>query len=123
MRQEHAAAHPSTISGVEKPCRLLSNQWRALCRLLSNQRKAETGDGTLNPVLRMAAGAVAGIVAMSSTYHLDMVRGRLTVQEGFHKQQYSGIMHAYQEIIRKVSSCFRSLLPPRAAPRWQRCSV
>ena len=50
----------------------------------------------------MVAGAMAGVIAMSSTYHLDMVRGRLTVQEGFHKQQYRGILNAYQEIISKV---------------------
>jgi solute carrier family 25 (mitochondrial phosphate transporter), member 23/24/25/41 len=56
----------------------------------------------LNPLLRMIAGASAGIVAMSSTYHLDMVRGRLTVQEGLHEQQYRGILHAYQDIIQKV---------------------
>lgn len=50
----------------------------------------------------MVAGAVAGIIAMSSTYHLDMVRGRLTVQEG-RSHQYKGIMHAYREIVSKVS--------------------
>lgn len=73
------------------------------CRMLSNNRKQQTGDGTLTPVLRMLAGAVAGIIAMSSTYHLDMVRGRLTVQEGTGRtQQYRGIMHAYQDIIQKV---------------------
>jgi len=39
-------------------------------------------DGRLTPGLRLGAGAVAGIVAMSATYPLDMVRGRLTVQGG-----------------------------------------
>lgn len=73
--------------------------------MLSNQKKHDTGDGTLNPALRMLAGAAAGIVAMSSTYHLDMVRGRLTVQEGFHQQQYRGILHAYRDIISKVTAC------------------
>ena len=34
----------------------------------------------MTPVLRLGAGAVAGIIAMSATYPLDMVRGRLTVQ-------------------------------------------
>jgi hypothetical protein len=72
-----------------------------ISRLISNSKKQETGDGTLNPGLRMMAGAVAGIIAMSSTYHLDMVRGRLTVQEG-RSEQYRGILHAYQEIISKV---------------------
>ena len=41
---------------------------------------------------------------MSSTYHLDMVRGRLTCQEGKTNQQYTGIVHAYKEIIRTVRS-------------------
>lgn len=36
----------------------------------------------MTPGLRLGAGAVAGIVAMSATYPLDMVRGRLTVQGG-----------------------------------------
>lgn len=70
-------------------------------RVISNSKKHSSGDGTLNPGLRMVAGAVAGIIAMSSTYHLDMVRGRLTVQEG-RSEQYRGIAHAYQEIISKV---------------------
>lgn len=34
----------------------------------------------LTPVLRLGAGACAGIIAMSATYPMDMVRGRLTVQ-------------------------------------------
>lgn len=70
-----------------------------MCRLMSNYKKEKTGDGSLNPMLRLWAGAFAGVVAMSSTYHLDMVRGRLTVQEG---KQYTGILHAYQQIIKHV---------------------
>jgi solute carrier family 25 phosphate transporter 23/24/25/41 len=34
----------------------------------------------LTPVLRLCAGACAGIIAMSATYPMDMVQGRLTVQ-------------------------------------------
>lgn len=37
-------------------------------------------DAELTPVLRLGAGACAGIIAMSATYPMDMVRGRLTVQ-------------------------------------------
>ena len=37
----------------------------------------------LTPVLRLGAGATAGIIAMSATYPMDMVRGRLTVQVTF----------------------------------------
>ncbi|GBG78428.1 hypothetical protein CBR_g26457 [Chara braunii] len=46
------------------------------------------------PVLRLGAGAVAGIVAMSATYPLDMVRGRLTVQTKDSPRQYRGIVDA-----------------------------
>ena len=37
-------------------------------------------DAELGPLTRLGAGAGAGIFAMSATYPLDMVRGRLTVQ-------------------------------------------
>lgn len=37
-------------------------------------------DAQLGPLLRLGAGACAGIIAMSATYPMDMVRGRLTVQ-------------------------------------------
>ena len=40
-------------------------------------------DAELTPVLRLGAGACAGIIAMSATYPMDMVRGRLTVQVVF----------------------------------------
>ena len=52
---------------------------RSISHALIDQGK---GDGRLTPGLRLGAGAVAGIVAMSATYPLDMVRGRLTVQGG-----------------------------------------
>lgn len=38
------------------------------------------GDGQMTPLLRLSAGACAGIIGMSATYPLDMVRGRLTIQ-------------------------------------------
>lgn len=37
-------------------------------------------DAELTPLLRLGAGACAGIIAMSATYPMDLVRGRLTVQ-------------------------------------------
>ena len=51
-------------------------------RSLSHASLDGGGDGRLGPVARLGAGAAAGIVAMSATYPLDMVRGRLTVQGG-----------------------------------------
>ncbi len=41
---------------------------------------SSTEDAQLTPVLRLGAGACAGIIAMSATYPMDMVRGRITVQ-------------------------------------------
>lgn len=74
--------------------------YEQLSRLISNHMRETTGDGTLNPGLRLLAGAGAGIVGMSATYPLDMVRGRLTVQEG-RSVQYNGIWHATKTIMRE----------------------
>lgn len=69
----------------------------------------------MTPLLRLAAGAGAGIVGMSATYPLDMVRGRLTVQsmEGTHR--YRGIMHAAAVIVKEVS-------PFHMSPGLLRCN-
>lgn len=63
--------------------------------------KERDGKGDMTPFLRLMAGAGAGIVAMSATYPLDMVRGRLTVQEGT-GAQYRGIWHAATSIVKEV---------------------
>jgi hypothetical protein len=76
---------------------------------MADHQRETTGSGQLTPVLRLMAGAGAGIVAMSATYPLDMVRGRLTVQEG-RNVQYSGIVHAARTILREVSACGLRLL-------------
>ncbi|KAH9719253.1 mitochondrial adenine nucleotide transporter ADNT1 [Citrus sinensis] len=44
------------------------------------RRQTRNEEAELTPVLRLGAGACAGIIAMSATYPMDMVRGRLTVQ-------------------------------------------
>lgn len=72
--------------------------YEQLSREISDYYRATTGSGELTPSLRLLAGACAGIIAMSATYPLDMVRGRLTVQEG-KNQQYRGIVHAARSII------------------------
>ncbi|GJZ53337.1 putative reverse transcriptase domain-containing protein [Tanacetum coccineum] len=38
-------------------------------------------DAELTPLLRLGAGACAGIISRSATYLMDLVRGRLTMQE------------------------------------------
>ena len=68
---------------------------------MSDHYRATTGSGELTPTLRLLAGACAGIIAMSATYPLDMVRGRLTVQEG-RNRQYRGIVHAARMIVAQV---------------------
>lgn len=59
-----------------------------------------TTDGQMTPLTRLTAGAGAGIIAMSATYPMDMVRGRLTVQEG--TGLYNGIWHATRMIVKEV---------------------
>ena len=63
------------------------------------------GDGQMTPLLRLGCGACAGIIGMSATYPLDMVRGRLTVQNN---KEYTGIMHATRQIIKQVCTVNRS---------------
>ncbi|KAA3470339.1 mitochondrial adenine nucleotide transporter ADNT1-like [Gossypium australe] len=58
-------------------------------------------DAQLTPLLRLGAGACAGIIAMSATYPMDMVRGRLTVQTEKSPRQYRGIFHALSTVLRE----------------------
>ncbi|CAN1778512.1 Mitochondrial adenine nucleotide transporter ADNT1 [Linum perenne] len=60
-----------------------------------------TDDAQLTPVLRLGAGACAGIIAMSATYPMDMVRGRLTVQTDQSPRQYRGIAHALSTVLKE----------------------
>lgn len=57
----------------------------------------------MTPLLRLGSGACAGIIGMSATYPLDMVRGRLTVQAGkAGSREYTGILHATRMIVKQV---------------------
>ncbi|TYH97817.1 hypothetical protein E1A91_A12G255800v1 [Gossypium mustelinum] len=58
-------------------------------------------DAQLTPLLRLGAGACAGIIAMSATYPMDMVRGRLTVQTEMSPRHYRGIFHALTTVLRE----------------------
>lgn len=55
---------------------LLTHETKRLCSLIFIFPE----DAELTPLLRLGAGACAGIIAMSATYPMDLVRGRLTVQ-------------------------------------------
>ncbi|KAF5478124.1 mitochondrial adenine nucleotide transporter ADNT1-like [Juglans microcarpa x Juglans regia] len=70
-------------------------------------------EAQLTPVLRLGAGACAGIIAMSATYPMDMVRGRLTVQTENSPRQYKGIFHALSTVLREEGprALYRGWLP------------
>ncbi|GMP96608.1 hypothetical protein CsSME_00045164 [Camellia sinensis var. sinensis] len=77
--------------------------------------RQQTGkeDAELTPPLRLGAGACAGIIAMSATYPMDMVRGRLTVQTEMSPRQYRGIFHALSTVFREEGprALYRGWLP------------
>ncbi|KAL6985438.1 Mitochondrial adenine nucleotide transporter adnt1, partial [Sarracenia purpurea var. burkii] len=58
-------------------------------------------DAELTPLLRIGVGACAGIIAMSSTCPMDIVRGRLTVQTEMSPRQYRGIFHSLSTVFRE----------------------
>ncbi|KAH7437252.1 hypothetical protein KP509_05G062200 [Ceratopteris richardii] len=72
---------------------------RAILWLYQTQTGQENAE--LTPVLRLGAGACAGIIAMSATYPMDMVRGRLTVQTSDSPTRYRGMVHAATTIIKE----------------------
>ncbi|XP_072974315.1 mitochondrial adenine nucleotide transporter ADNT1-like [Typha angustifolia] len=71
------------------------------------RRQSGNEDAQLSPVLRLGAGACAGIIAMSATYPMDMVRGRITVQTEKSPYQYRGMFHALGTVYREEG--FRAL--------------
>ncbi|XP_010427766.1 PREDICTED: mitochondrial adenine nucleotide transporter ADNT1 [Camelina sativa] len=77
--------------------------------------RQQTGNenAQLTPLLRLGAGATAGIIAMSATYPMDMVRGRLTVQTANSPYQYRGIAHALSTVLREEGprALYRGWLP------------
>ncbi|OIW02326.1 hypothetical protein TanjilG_11220 [Lupinus angustifolius] len=58
-------------------------------------------DARLTPLLRLGAGACAGIIAMSATYPMDVVQGRITVQTEKSPYQYRGMFHALSTVLRE----------------------
>lgn len=69
-----------------------------------------------HPVLRLTAGALAGVVSSTVTYPLDLIRTRLAVQGEGSERRYKNIRHAFITIIKEegglLSGClFRGLGP------------
>ncbi|CAK0786495.1 Mitochondrial adenine nucleotide transporter adnt1 [Coccomyxa viridis] len=87
--------------------------YEQLSRRISHYLIEQGGDGQMTPLLRLGAGACAGIVGMSATYPLDMVRGRLTVQSMQGNHRYRGIMHATSVIIKEegIIALWKGWLP------------
>ena len=81
--------------------------------ILSRAREADP-DAELGPLTRLCAGAGAGIFAMSATYPLDMVRGRLTVQvDGKTTKAYTSMTHAARVIVAEegMGALYKGWLP------------
>eukprot|EP00887_Chlorella_sp_A99_P003371 scaffold7.g3371.t1 len=87
--------------------------YEQLSRKISHYLIDQGGDGQLTPALRLMAGAGAGIVGMSATYPMDMVRGRITIQQSTDRQQYRGMLHATRVIVAEegVLALWRGWLP------------
>lgn len=82
-------------------------------RSLSASSLNAGGDGKLTPLSRLGAGAVAGILGMSATYPMDMIRGRISVQQASGGPQYRGLIHGGISIARAegVAALFRGWVP------------
>lgn len=78
-----------------------------------HRQQSGNEEAQLTPLLRLGAGACAGIIAMSATYPMDMVRGRLTVQTENSPRQYRGIFHALSTVFREEGprALYRGWLP------------
>lgn len=87
--------------------------YEELASLILRKMRETDPDANMTPLLRLCAGAGAGIVAMSATYPLDMVRGRLTVQASGKGAQYRGIMHATRLIVQQegLNALYKGWLP------------
>ena len=86
--------------------------YEQLSRRISHYLIDNGGDGQLTPLLRLGAGSVAGVIGMSATYWMDMVRGRISIQEGS-SQQYRGMVHATKSIVAEegLLALWRGWLP------------
>ncbi|KAE8701970.1 Mitochondrial adenine nucleotide transporter ADNT1 [Hibiscus syriacus] len=82
-------------------CNLTALSFREAEKFIPFHRSYNAEDAQLTPLLRLGAGACAGIIAMSATYPMDMVRGRLTVQTENSPYHYRGMFHALSTVLRQ----------------------
>ena len=61
-------------------------------------RPAQTN---LLPLEKLFTGAVAGMTSVICTYPLDIIRGRLSAQGGAVKQQYTGMLDCFTQILKQ----------------------
>ncbi|CAJ1927390.1 unnamed protein product [Sphenostylis stenocarpa] len=98
-------------NGVRKSFAIMA----LLCKEMSPKESTPSSskEAQLTPILRLGAGACAGIIAMSATYPMDMVRGRLTVQTEASPRQYRGIYHALSTVFREegARALYKGWLP------------
>lgn len=104
--------------------------YEQLSRRISHYLMDRGEDGTLTPLWRLGAGSVAGVIGMSATYWMDMVRGRISIQEGTSGKtatktakpttkgtvkapQYTGMVHATRSIVAEegILALWRGWLP------------
>lgn len=63
-----------------------------------------------HPILRLTAGALAGIVSSTVTYPLDLIRTRLAVQGEGSERRYRNIRHAFVTIVKEEGGLFSGCL-------------
>ncbi|KAL9962186.1 hypothetical protein ACROYT_G031267 [Oculina patagonica] len=63
-----------------------------------------------HPIMRLTAGAMAGIVSSTVTYPLDLIRTRLAVQGEGSERRYRNIRHACVTIVREEGGLFSGAL-------------
>jgi hypothetical protein len=77
-------------------------------------------DGKIKPISRMIAGATAGVLAVVTTYPLDLVKTRLTVQKSgvgvdgtVYKKTYNGTVDCIRKVIQQegAASLYKGLSP------------
>ncbi|KAK3755750.1 hypothetical protein QZH41_019983 [Actinostola sp. cb2023] len=62
------------------------------------------------PIMRLTAGALAGIVSATVTYPLDLIRTRLACQGDGAERKYRNIRHAFVTILREEGGLFSNCL-------------